>query len=179
MGKRTKGNTMIYFETVKEHNYNNVFIETGTYTGLGVEYALEAKYDKIITIELDTGLFNAASAKFTEMDNVTLLHGDSSELLNSVLTEIDEPCTIWLDAHGNGTCPALLELDAIKKHKVNTHTILIDDMLDFGRPVHANIKVEELLLKLYEINKDYIITYVDCPRAKNDILVARVNRESK
>ena len=72
--------------------------------------------------------------------------------------------------------PLLKELDQIKAHGINNHTILIDDMrlwVNRGN-VSNNFGKDEILKKVREINKNYIISYEDDVCAEQDILIAQV-----
>jgi hypothetical protein len=165
---------MIYPKSVKKYNYNEIFIETGTFLGNTTKCAVEAGYKEIITIEFDKNNYENAQKRFVNENLITLYHGDSGNILPTILEDIDRPCTFWLDAHGDGMCPVLLELDAIKNHSIKTHTILIDDIIDFGTSTHQGITVEDLKEKIYSINKKYKISFEDCPRSPQDILVAEI-----
>ena len=72
---------------------------------------------------------------FKDNQNVTILLGDSGQVLHELLPTIDERITFWLDAHycGDGAmigekwCPLDEEFKAITAHSRKDHTILIDD----------------------------------------------------
>ncbi|NOY66524.1 MAG: class I SAM-dependent methyltransferase [Gammaproteobacteria bacterium] len=113
----------------------NVFIETGTYTGKMILMMLRY-FEKIISIELDLKLAEAAKLTFSDQSHVTIYQGDSGELLGDILKSIHEPCIFWLDGHysggvtaeGKSYTPILDELDKIFKHSIKDHVILIDDV---------------------------------------------------
>jgi len=169
-------------ETFKKYKTNNIFIETGSYIGDGINQAIEAGYNKIISIELGHQLYEGCVKRFKDNDIVSLFQGDSSDVLNLILKDINSPATFWLDGHWSGgitargklISPIMQELDIIKNHTINTHTILIDDMrcwqhewkdFSFGK--------DEIEQKVKQINDKYIIEYVD-GHIPNDILVAYV-----
>jgi hypothetical protein len=110
------------------------FIETGTYLGETVSY-LKNDFDKLISIELDTILYEKAKKKFSRNKRVHIYKGDSGVILRSVLKDISAPCLFWLDGHysngitakGRMNTPVLQELDHILNHKTDGHIILIDD----------------------------------------------------
>jgi hypothetical protein len=65
---------------------------------------------------------------------VSCIHGESGVELPRVLAHVQEPVLFWLDAHPSGGQtadagfdPILHELDAIYRHPVKRHVILIDD----------------------------------------------------
>ena len=115
-----------------------VFIETGTYKGEMIESVLNY-FPRIISIELDPKLAQRAKDKFSSVSHVTILQGDSGELLPKVLTTIEEPCLFWLDAHYSGgitgkadsETPIIKEVKAILDHSCLDHIILIDDAREF------------------------------------------------
>jgi hypothetical protein len=114
-----------------------VFIETGTFAG-GMIDAVRSHFDRIISIELDPGWHARAVARFRGDPRVTLLCGDSGQLLPHVLAALDEPALFWLDAHYSGPAtargavdsPIVGELEAIRAHGIR-HVVLVDDLRDF------------------------------------------------
>lgn len=164
---------------------NRIFVETGTNNGLGVQAALDAGFDKIYSIEFYDKLFEICVEKFKDNSKVHLIYGDSGEKIKDVLHEINEPATFWLDSHFStselykvplvDSCPILKELDAIRKHKIKSHVILIDDMNYFRRGIKLwnGIREEKIREMLNQINSDYQYSLED-GRLKNDILVATV-----
>ena len=70
-------------------------------------------------------------------------------------------------------CPVLFELEQIKKHDINTHTIMVDDMrLMDGN--HFPVFQNEIVKKLLEINANYKLKYYDDYTSTNDILFAYI-----
>ena len=114
-----------------------VFVETGTYYGFMLQACL-GYFDRLASIELEPHFFRRAQKIFARHSNVTVLHGDSAELLPELLTLIRCPCLFWLDAHYSGgltgrantETPIIFELGAIFSHS-RRHTILIDDANSF------------------------------------------------
>lgn len=117
----------------KKLNYN-IFIETGTYMG-DMLLATKDHFNMLFSVELDKKLFEDASEKFKNIKNIELFRGDSTNILPEILKEINEKAIFWLDGHysggitakGNSNTPILQELDAILRHPVKDHLILIDD----------------------------------------------------
>ena len=170
---------------------NPIFFETGSYDGNGIKHALEYGFETIISIELHPAWFEQCRLKYGG-NNVELYLGDSEDLMPLILKTIDRPCTFWLDAHysgegtGNGkhSVPILQELDFIKAHSEQTgiiHTILIDDIRYF-RKGWDNVKLQNLIDKVMEINSNYKISFADSWMGgkngvidlPNDILIAHV-----
>lgn len=111
-----------------------LFIETGTYLGEMVD-AQKNNFKKIYSIELGEDLFRDAVKKFQHQKNITILHGDSGDVLVKLSSLINEPAIFWLDGHysagitakGSKDCPIYEELTAIFGSKPIDHILLIDD----------------------------------------------------
>ena len=129
-------------EILSKLKTNNIFLETGSYLGDGIQKAIECGYEKIISIECKKEYHELCKEKFINNSNVELILGDSSKVLSSVVSSINEPITFWLDAHymwndpnqdinehpGRGKIPLIEELEQIKNHPIKSHTLLIDDL---------------------------------------------------
>jgi len=160
---------------------NPIFVETGSYIGMGIQEALDAGFNKVYSIELSNFYYNICVEKFKNNENVHLIKGDSSEVLYDLIKNIDENITFWLDGHysegdtalGKMWSPLMLELESIKKHKINTHTIIIDDMRCWKISSEYNFCVDDITKKLYEINNNYELIYED-GFVPNDILIAKI-----
>ena len=165
---------------------NPVFIETGSYAGWGIDAALAAGFEKIISIEVNDHFYQICKEKFAANENVDLRFGDSILVLPEVLQGINERCTFWLDAHymsdpntagGIIPVPLMVELKTIKRHLIKNHTILIDDIrmlrnheVEWADLPYGVEDVEEFILS---INPDYKITYT-FGEVENDILIAQI-----
>jgi len=174
---------------------NDVFVETGTFKGDTI-YEVNnnniCRPSKIISIELSDVFFAECKKRFEDNSNITIFKGNSKYDLYNVIKDIPDKITFWLDSHWSGTtdvgcdpvtvCPVLEELDQIKNHTLNTHTIMIDDIRlmndsnskEQGFPVNK----DQIIAKLYEINPNYKIKYVDDFTAKNDVLVAYIETKN-
>ena len=112
----------------------NVFIETGTFMGDTIE-SCKSTFKKLISIELDQKLYEAAKDRFKKHKHISIYHGDSGEVIEKVLTDVLEPCLFWLDGHysegatakGKLNTPIIDELKHIMNQGVDGHVILIDD----------------------------------------------------
>lgn len=175
------GGAVLFQKHISEY-----FVETGSCNGDGIQAALDAGFKNIISIELSEHLYNICEKRFQDNSCVRIIQGDSSLCLYQAVKDIDCKMTFWLDGHysGEGTAisdtkeysPLLKELDQIKAHGINNHTILIDDMrlwVNRGN-VSNNFGKDEILKKVREINKNYIISYEDDVCAEQDILIAQV-----
>jgi hypothetical protein len=113
-------------------------VETGTYLGDTVE-AQRKRFRKVVSIELSPDLCRAAQSRFANMKNVTVLEGDSADLLESVVAQLRGPALFWLDGHysagitaqGGLDTPVQRELEIILGSPEN-HVILVDDARCFG-----------------------------------------------
>lgn len=111
-----------------------VFVETGTFHGDTV-FSCRKYFRQLFSIELDDALYRAAQQRFAKIPAVTILHGDSGAVINTLLNKIDQKCLFWLDGHysegvtakGELNTPILAELRSIMSHAVKGHVILIDD----------------------------------------------------
>lgn len=168
---------------------NSVFIETGSYLGDGVQLALNAGFDKVISIELSDYHFNICVERFKGNSKVEIVKGESFKVLPEILAKINTKITFWLDGHyseggtalGEYAIPILQELEAISIHHIKEHTILIDDMRCMVRnPPHVNFDKEDVINKIYGVNPSYRITYENGTMfgqylLPNDILVATMH----
>ncbi|MDX6612604.1 MAG: hypothetical protein QOD75_1790, partial [Blastocatellia bacterium] len=111
-----------------------VLIETGTYLG-DMVHATRKTFDRIFSLEFDPTLCKSAQERFAGDKHISILQGDSGELLKELLPSINQPCLFWLDGHYSGgvtgkatlETPIRKELDHILNHPVAGHVILIDD----------------------------------------------------
>lgn len=79
-----------------------IAVETGTFLGDGTDIMAKT-FRQVYTIELDNQLHANAKQKFASLPHVTCLHGDSKEVLPTLLKSIhDQPCLFFLDAHWSG-----------------------------------------------------------------------------
>jgi len=124
----------ILIDQVRRASGYEVFIETGTYRGDMVKAQL-SNFQKIYSIELSESLWGQAKRRFKKNKHVTILQGDSSDILPNLLVEVDKSAIFWLDGHYSGgitalgelECPVYKELDAIFSSNVKSNAILIDD----------------------------------------------------
>lgn len=159
---------------------NPVFIETGSHTGDGIQAAIDAGFQKIISIELSNHFYNVCKNRFRDNPKVQLIEGDSFKVLPDIIKNIDSRITFWLDGHyscgntakGEYWAPLMQELDVIHDHHIKIHSIMIDDMRCWQEPnpVHG-FYLPDILNKLYQIHDQYEFIYENGTH-KNDILVA-------
>ena len=156
-------------EIIERYNYNDIFIETGTWHGEGVSLALSVGFKEIHTIENNSHLYGEACMTFKGDNRVHLWLDDSRHALDLILQDINEAVTFWLDAHDdNFNSPLLGELSIISTHKIKGHTILIDDVDDFEQYGWDIQTIKDQLMLLCPA---YQITII---AAKRLILVAEI-----
>jgi hypothetical protein len=120
----------------------DTFVETGTYQGDTVA-SVRPYFQHVISIEREEEFFYTARARFADDPGVTLLHGDSAQVLGNLMADLQtRKVLFWLDAHWCGgkelkddkeLCPLLAELQAIQR--LNQHSlVLIDDARFFLAP---------------------------------------------
>lgn len=127
------------FYTDTKNNKTNHYIETGTYRGAGIKQVL-IHYPHIHSIELSEKWYNFNVKQFEKNKNVKIYNGDSKKVLPELLSKINEPVTIFLDAHYSGgptalgeeEVPLLYELEILKKRKYDD-IIIIDDCRLLGK----------------------------------------------
>ena len=104
-----------------------VLVETGTNFAHMI-YVQKNFFREIYSIELDAWKAESARRKFAGRRSIHIIEGDSAEALPRLLPEIREPCLFWLDGHDfDVSTPVNRELDALFRHPVKNHVILIDD----------------------------------------------------
>jgi hypothetical protein len=119
------------------------FIETGTFHGESLAYALTLGFSRWCSVELSVELHRRATERFAGYPALTLHNGDSAAVLPEIMASLDTPAMFWLDAHwcflntarGPKDCPLLDELEIIADHERRTgleHVILADDVHIFG-----------------------------------------------
>lgn len=127
----------------------NIFIETGTYLGDGINRVID-DFRTVHSIELNETFYNNVSERFNDNNNVILHLGDSSEVMNKKIFSINEPVLFYLDAHFSGGetafgkeedkgCPILRELEILNK-RTHKDIIIVDDMRLMGKQSYSGIK---------------------------------------
>lgn len=179
----------------KFRKYGRIFVETGTLSGQSVKNALDVGYATAYSIELSDYNYKVSAKNVGGRPGAKLIFGSSAVELPKLIKKINEPCVFWLDAHYSGgttagkgkPAPLLVELEAIARHPIKTHTILIDDVRIYHDSRYNRLSLEmfkdieqghnpdwaNVLNRLYLINKNYKLSLED-GFAKDDILVATV-----
>ena len=137
------------------------YIETGTHLGGGIKWALNY-FEEVHSIEISERFYHPCVEKFKNNSKVHIHLGDSRIILSQILKQINKPCFIFLDAHGDindqGPNPLYNELETIKNHSIKNHVIVIDDLRRIGDPSDpcwSKISRDEVKLQLQLINENY------------------------
>lgn len=93
---------------IRDYDLDTLF-ETGTFRGDGVQYALDAGFEKVYSTEIMSELFAANRERFAGDSRVTLFHGDSPSILDENVGSLEGNVLYWLDAHYPGAEAKLLE----------------------------------------------------------------------
>ncbi len=148
-----------------------VFIETGTYRGDTLSYAIKQGFRELHSIEYDLKNYEHSLNRFTDVSNIYIHHGSSPEILPTIINE-HATTTFWLDAHYQGTrqeeqdikygqCPLISELEIINTVQWNKLPyILIDDANVYIKPPSEDFKREQWpdIKDIKNILPDYNIT---------------------
>ena len=130
---------------------SDFLIETGTFKGHSINYALKFKFKKIFSVELLTKFYDLCVIEFKNNKNVYLINDTSINGLKRTLKENKIGRTIfWLDAHlpnhldetissdyvlnKNLLIPLEDELKTIVENKdINMDVFIIDDLRIYER----------------------------------------------
>jgi hypothetical protein len=123
----------------------SVFIETGTYLGDTIN-SVHSFFDKVYSIELSSLYANRAKRRFEKMSNISILEGDSINVLQQLSNISDKPIFFWLDGHWSGgdtargslDCPLLEEIKIINNKYNQSCIVAIDDVRLFNTNINEN-----------------------------------------
>lgn len=162
---------------------SSVFVETGCYYGVGITAAIQAGYNKIYSIELSPKYAEICRGRFQNNHQVQIIEGDSSKDLYSVIENIHERITFWLDGHNSGgdtamgdkISPLIEEIEQIGRHDLKNHVIMVDDLRCWNMD-NVGFSDKEIRESILKVNPLYTFQYEDGINDyqifKNDILVA-------
>lgn len=130
-----KQNTVLEFG--KRYGLHTL-VETGTYYGEMVA-GVARHFKRIVSIEFDARLAAAARTRFRSRQHVEILEGSSDDLVKQVLLSLQDPALFWLDAgyflwagEHKSTDRLMTELDAIFRHPIPNHVVLVDDVVSWS-----------------------------------------------
>lgn len=109
-------------------------VESGTYQGDTVWY-FRNKLSSIISIEIQPRLATLAKERFKGWKNISIVEGDSGDVLPGICAALPGPTLFWLDGHYSGgvtgsgreECPLWRELEAIVTVARTPWSVFIDD----------------------------------------------------
>jgi hypothetical protein len=130
--------------------------------------AQRKNFDRIYSIELNEKFWNKAVKRFKRSKHIQILQGDSGNVLDTIIKDLDENAIFWLDGHyssgdtakGEKDCPIYEEIDAIFRYKTLNHILIIDDAGSFnGSGDYPTI--DELTKHLKKFNNRYSVEVND------------------
>jgi hypothetical protein len=135
-GKPMRSPHLLKQRTVREYGERyglRILIETGTYYGEMIS-AMKNYFDRLYSMEFDPALAQRAVRIFARDLKIQILEGDSQQVLPALLKSLAQPALFWLDAGYYGweglksdKRRLSVELEAILRHPVKGHVILMDD----------------------------------------------------
>lgn len=135
-GQPVRSPHLLKQRTVREYAQRHglrILVETGTYYGEMVA-AMKAHFDRLYSVEFDPQLAQRAVRKFARWPHIRILEGDSQKVVPDLLKSIGQPSLFWLDAGYYGWAGLqgdqqrlTTELEAILRHPLPGHVILMDD----------------------------------------------------
>jgi hypothetical protein len=146
--------------TIKEYGRRfrlDTLVETGTYYG-DMIYAVKDSFKKIYSIELSEQLASISRKRLSKYSNIEIIQGDSVNILPKLLSLINQPCLMWLDAHYSGgetakgrlDTPIMQELEIIFQNPQNKSCVLIDDARCFdGKNAYPLLEELESYIKQF------------------------------
>jgi len=141
-----------------------ILVETGTFMG-DMLAANRYWFTRLVSIELSEDLWERAKCRLGGISNITLLHGDSADLLPAVIAQLHEPALFWLDAHYSAGITARANLETPIESELRTilattqpgHLVLIDDARCFGQGDYPSLEAIRDLIAPRELVVEYDI----------------------
>jgi hypothetical protein len=146
---------------------NRIFVETGSYIGDGIASALKSGFEEVYSVDISPYQYDYCTKKFEHDKRVHLYLDDCSIWLDKILNQINEQCTIYLDANGwihEKEHPFNSSIEAIVRHGRKDHTILVDDMNHDFFPfekVQKDLPTSNVGKQLLRINPEYSLYIID------------------
>ena len=174
---------------LKTFGKGNNFVETGSLAGWTLVLAKDFGFTNIYGIELHPNWVEHCKDRFKTDSDITILAGESPDVLRELCPTLTEQATFWLDAHASGSdlpggkyggCPLVQEIEAINLSPCKDHTIFVDDIRLFGSTEWDFLTKEKVIQAIYNIKPNYKISYIDGMEDgtfPNDILVATIDNK--
>lgn len=136
-----------------------IAVETGTLFGDSTK-EMSIHFPTVHTIELNDELYQKATTRFAETDGVHCHHGNSGDILQSLVEKLDGPAIFYLDAHWSGDTKtdwknSLWKGYSVDRAKVNT--AFIGD----NPTSEAQVPLAEELTHIMEKFSHKCVIYVD------------------
>jgi hypothetical protein len=134
-----------------------IFLETGTFNGNGVDWAVyNNHYDEIYSIEIDKLKYDYCINKFKNNNKVQIINDSSENHLKKIVPKLNKSTFVYLDAHFDGNYPIINESKIILNNFYDLNNIIV--CIDDERLFSKNLKIEVTnLYKLY----GFIDCYLD------------------
>ena len=87
-----------FLKQIAEIFHVDTFVETGTYMGQTAANAATI-FKAVYTVELHPAIYAQAKNFLSRYTNVNVYHGNSADVLRTILPTIDGKIVLWLDAH--------------------------------------------------------------------------------
>nr|QBK85246.1 MAG: methyltransferase domain protein [Iridovirus LCIVAC01] len=165
-----------YFPDLSKQIKN--FIESGTYKGQSSRTASQI-FETVDTVEIVPTLYAESQQNNKGISNINYHLGDSVKFLPGIVSKIDSPIFIFLDAHQSGgdtanngkNVPLLEELKVILAVLKRSSIILIDDVRLFDKYWDWCGISPETILKCFE---DFEVS-IQAHFIENDRMIIAVN----
>jgi hypothetical protein len=161
--------------------WSEVYVETGTATGLSLLAATYARFERMYTCEIDPQMRRIAEVNMgCQFGKIRYFLGDSGTQLTAMLEAAGEKCVVLLDAHvmgeawddAEGGCPMRAELLSLENADRSDHLVLVDDVDLCGTPRLSGITFSEVLAALRTVNAGYQFCFLDGIRPKMLLVAA-------
>ena len=149
-----------------------VFVETGTGRGVGLNYALQFNFKKLFSIEINEQLYKENRQRIND-SRCCLINKNSIDGLREVMTQIDKEGTLfWLDAHFPGAdfkyasyddehpkeikYPLESELQLLCSTRSIQNDVFIIDDLQLYEEGNFELKMEQAFVEKHKQNGQFI-----------------------
>ncbi len=157
---------------IKHYKVRN-FVETGTFHGDAVQYAINFPFKLIWSVEIVPELAAECKERFHEIKHVTIVCGDSVASLKEFIPALEGNAVYWLDAHFPGAdagltsyesededlrLPLALELYTISKSRDTSKDVFIlDDLRIYEEGKYEKGNVPEDASPAGKRNIDFVL----------------------
>jgi len=163
-------------------NYPN-FLETGTFMGRTILH-MEPYFSKLYNIEIKKEFYEYVKNNY-KGDKINFYLGDSEDVLNTILPNINGKSIIFLDGHwsaentgrGKKDIPLYEELNSIMSNHIDEAVIIVDDVRMFGRGPNNKDKYD--ICNWEEINIENVLKIVKNRMMKHYFLASELNKEDR